>query len=1279
MKALRFQTLFFLLIAALWSAKVKAQLACGYQFSYTQGQPYTAIPITSGVTTLAAGSAFPTDPFAISPTDEDIWPSQNIGFNFVYNGSIYNTCGIATNGWIWFGNVAPIKAGGIVIPFTNILSSDAQMQGIVSALNADLQGRWSSETATIKTYRSGNSPNRRFTIEWKNFKANDPGEGTGFCGVNRNRFDFQITLCETTNQIEFAYNVEPYCYQGYNQLFQVGLRGSSKADVHARLVIPSESGWQESSLGFLNSTAVIRSSAPITRPAANARFIFTPGIAPDLTWIGTNSNWWNPANWSPAQVPMRCNTVRIPSGRNYYPELTGNKEAQCGNLIIESGAALTFKSNYQSFLSIYGDLTNNGTLVNNTNNYISLAGGNLHNLNGNGSYLNVDLFITRNSNYVLENDIALRRLYVREGSGLDLNSKTLDVFSLIQEGEVKQGNGLLIIEGGPDVVSLTDSTFKAQNGTTLFGSGEIWNAISNQTVPSVNYNNLWIRTNKDKTVTIGTQSDVNCHSLLFYNPGEAGGIAQTSRNINIQSNLKLGIDNSPGTFFKIHHQLRKNGQSGFFDMGSADEIDITSTNLNATESAIQGYPQAVYRGRVKYESNQSQVIAPGTYHHLTLMGSGTKSLNQQVKIAGILKVNDGTLQTNDSLSLTSTESSTGLISGEGIGTISGNVKAERYVGADERWILAGTISDSILISNWRNLILNGADGVNWNEALNQLPTVWSYNDDTNSSDYRSGFTSYTSSDSYLRSTRGYVVKTNGQSVISMTGQLVRGQKNIAIDSGINLLSNPYPSPIDWNTLISQQSNSISKALFTYSKQLASNAQTAVYLPLPNGEALSVNGGSPHIAMLEGFMIKSSANDTLRFNHSQRTEQVIELPQQTQTSRQAFKIKLVSNNKSDETLVFFDPSTNNQTLNQYDIEKLAPIVKTGYISTIKNNTKLAIQSRLLLNQADTIPLSIYASATDYYQIKLGDVFNIEPTAMIYLHDKMMNTIRNIRINGAYQAFLNEGMHDTRFEIIIKSGVMVSAVGESCTGNDGLIHFTNSSGIQWNFSIFNSADSLIDQRTNFTGHKIYQPLKGGEYRIVFSSSEGNYEVEQFVNVALSNKIRAQLVASSHTIETGEELTLTSLNDDATGFLWNFGDGMLLAGSSVTTHSFEHEGLFTVTLRVSKQECYDTAQVQINVHTIGTVGVENILTDVSQLNLYPNPANDKVNFNFKGNQKADLVEIELVDLSGKTIKSVKQKNVMPDELISIELSEIPSANYYIVTKSGSFKSVGKVTVIK
>ena len=58
---------------------------------------------------------------------------------------------------------------------------------------------------------------------------------------------------------------------------------------------------------------------------------------PTATWLGTDSNWNNTANWNVGKIPGKCTYVTIPAGKSYYPVLTAGMNAKCGTIYFEFG------------------------------------------------------------------------------------------------------------------------------------------------------------------------------------------------------------------------------------------------------------------------------------------------------------------------------------------------------------------------------------------------------------------------------------------------------------------------------------------------------------------------------------------------------------------------------------------------------------------------------------------------------------------------------------------------------------------------------------------------------------------------------------------------------------------------------------------------------------------------------------------------------------------------------------------------------------------------------
>jgi hypothetical protein len=116
----------------------------------------------------------------------------------------------------------------------------------------------------------------------------------------------------------------------------------------------------------------------------SSSFTNWPANPPSFTWLGSNTDWQNTANWSTGAVPGATDDVSIPaSALNFpvfgYPAVT----ADVHHLTIESGASIT--------LGCYGVVNVHGNLVGPTGT-ASIPGtpceGNALNLKGDGSPFN---------------------------------------------------------------------------------------------------------------------------------------------------------------------------------------------------------------------------------------------------------------------------------------------------------------------------------------------------------------------------------------------------------------------------------------------------------------------------------------------------------------------------------------------------------------------------------------------------------------------------------------------------------------------------------------------------------------------------------------------------------------------------------------------------------------------------------------------------------------------------------------------------------------------------
>ena len=1253
-----------------FASHAMAQLACGYQFSQRTDIAYQHLPEVSPTLELVSGGLEPGISDTLSPSDEEFFENQSIGFNFTFNGNTYSSLGIASNGYVWFGNESPFRLSGIVYPYTNILQSDYPFDGVISALNADLEGRWSGENASIRTRIAGSAPNRTFTIEWRNFKIQGDAESVGFCGELRNRFDFQIKLLEQSSEIQIAYNTSPYCFQGFEAFFQIGLRGNSSADVHTRQVNPGNTAWLNSQLGFSPSTAVMRSSAPVTLPLANLCYTFKAGLADSLVWLGINSNWFDPQNWSGNTIPGRCNAVYIPAGLNYYPILNGSSAASCGNLIIASGAALECSDQFNSHLTIFGNLHNDGIFSNSAASFISIAGNSIENeISGSGIFTAVDFFITAGASYTIGNDLAIRSISINAGSKLRLNTHVLDVFSLQQTGVLDQQNGILILEGQPQHIQLNDSTFIAGQGTTFFGNGELWNMPGNQLVPSLNYHNLWIRTNKEFSVQLGDNGDFTCHNLSFYNPGEKGGIAETAANMIVSGQISLGVDSLPGTVFIINHNIHQTNGESPFETGASDALIIR--HASNVQRAITGSGARYFDGTVAYQSDQEQNIVKGDYRNLTIQGQGHRINSGILTVKGIVRLEAGTFQSGDSLVLKSDENGSALISGEGEGVLQGKATLQRYIhGTGEQHV---SLSSPVNNLNW-------SENEPLTDVLEANPNFWSFEGLPTMNGFAAAWQIRQQQELVLNTMKSYRSKVQGEITLEFFGNFNSGNFFLPLPHSENTTEsvwssagNPYPSPIDWNKVYSDQSGHILPGILKLSNHPDFNGSYAAWLVTGNNEGIGINGAKPWISSGEGFFVQNNANDTLRLNNSHRADIVTLDTANRSCSLPLILLNMQQGETRDELAVYFHQQANNAVFNeQCDLQKPAPLEPKSYWYSVKANKNLGIQSRNRSNPNDTIPLTIAVAQSGNVLISLREALNMPATAKLVFEDRATNSRYNLKLNPSVSFDLNEGLYEGRFFLHYAKGVSVTTSNAGCNGQSGTIELVNEGSQNWQASVF-MGNVEIANLGNISNESILHNLASGQYRIEFT--QGILLVEEHVSIEPGDQVVASILPISESVLLVNEPVILQCNAGEAEFIsWCMGDGAFVQGLDSIAYIYQEPGDYNVILSLARGLCSDTASITIRI--ADPTGIENANRS-AEIRAFPNPANEftRISFDESGVQEDGL--LHLLDRSGKIIREISVEKGASE--IYLPLNDIASGRYEFILRGKTIRKNGSLQVVK
>lgn len=325
---------------------LKAQTVSNYSFSQSSG---TYTPITGGTNMVLlsnATSAWDSQFFhngtggVNGTTAAGTFAAFPIGFNFNYNGTVYDGFYMSTDGALRLASVTPSSIGSLggTIP---ISSTTATAINLISAFGADLIGgiraanltRTSGSdvlnlTGTSTAVASMITPGMRVigagipagatvvsvtgsdvTISANATATSTAGSATfvdidnisyvttGTPGsqvltvqwknVSRfsgsgDRLNFQIKLYEGTNAIEVIYDTSASTQVTTASTIQVGLKGSSTTDFNNRLGTGA-TAWSASSLGTLNSSTIAFQGSAATGgaivPASGLKFTWTPPMA----------------------------------------------------------------------------------------------------------------------------------------------------------------------------------------------------------------------------------------------------------------------------------------------------------------------------------------------------------------------------------------------------------------------------------------------------------------------------------------------------------------------------------------------------------------------------------------------------------------------------------------------------------------------------------------------------------------------------------------------------------------------------------------------------------------------------------------------------------------------------------------------------------------------------------------------------------------------------------------------------------------------------------------
>jgi hypothetical protein len=673
-------------------------------------------------------------------------------------------------------------------------------------------------------------------------------------------------------------------------------------------------------------------------------------------------------------------------------------------------------------------------------------------------------------------------------------NRTIDFFNLDHTGgTITLGNNLVC-----------NGEFIHTNGTLAIGGTSL--SLNGAIVFPASSSNGLVTGSTTSSVSIAGSGSIT--NSLFMN--QVNAAARTFNNLVIDragATVGLGDPLIINSFTQTNGSINLNGTS--LTLNAAITFPASFSNGafigSVTSSVTIAGSGAIVNPLRMDQSNASNL----SLYDLTMNRTGqTLNIGNELEIRNSMVPTRGTIATGGFVKLKADATRSAMVGVVG-GSIAGNLSVETFApGGFTGWTHLGPSGvNGLTVANWEGQIIMTCSGCPNDEysAGGYFVSIQGYNEG-GAGDAAYIPLSYSSS---LTRGLGYWVYmgtgslTTAAVTYSVSGPAVSGNValplTVSANSGFNLLSNPYPSPIDWDLVAGDAANAnITGAAYFYNPDLGQSISYVGGVSNPSGYI--ANGVIP---MGQGFYVQASAAGNITFRETHKSIQNTSAnpllkPQQTNTVGDLFRLSVLGPyGDYDETAIRFHPDATSDFDRLLDARKLFQtpgFVGTSptysrytTISSRTGNEDYAINS-LPANETGelVLPLLVKAQITGTFIISPLDIQHLNANSCLILNDKLLNYQHDLQ-TGAYTCHISDTTSTPRFELIFCANPVlgIPASGEL---NHVVIGQNNGSVIV--STSYNCSTKSVISVYNYLGQKIIADTETeGKENFVKLNVDGN----------------------------------------------------------------------------------------------------------------------------------------------------------------------------------------------
>jgi len=401
---------------------------------------------------------------------------------------------------------------------------------------------------------------------------------------------------------------------------------------------------------------------------------------------------------------------------------------------------------------------------------------------------------------------------------------------------------------------------------------------------------------------------------------------------------------------------------------------------------------------------------PSVCNTLTIYSGASLTIN-----AGKALSASGTTTNSGTFTIESDASGTGSFIDNG--SVTGNVTVKKYLEKNRWWYLGAPLSNATAAAF--GTLSGTPDSGNrlyyWDEAGQ------AYVNTTNIADAMPALRGYSFKDYDLVNpvTAIFTGTLNTGSIGNASNLTMQASGTF---NGYNLVSNPYPSAINWGK--AGHSSGVTQTNLEPSLWYRNNSVFATY---NYTSGIGANGADSIIPAMQAFWVRvaSIAGGGVQMTNAARLHSAHDFYKTTTVEANIFRMTVSAGTTSDETVVGFFQDAQD-IFENFDSEKMFATDFPQLYSVTSDNTEVAIngQEELAANEERIVPVGFSANVAGTFTLDATNLIDFDPSVSVYLEDVQQSVLQDLHQNASYT--FTSGVANTASRFKLHFGNMVTNI-------------------------------------------------------------------------------------------------------------------------------------------------------------------------------------------------------------------------------------------------------------